>query len=182
MDLENLKESDVKYLLDALTKLRGIDSAISAVVSAASKIFFTVDGLAFDDFSVSLDVAEWEIITEAMNKIRLDFAAEIKEKSSVAYNMNTSKQKKLSDKKDLDKRIHEARGPLLQILKLTKDDLHESDQKSIMKISSLKDSTKRISFDRKKQLSVAKQKILFAFRQNPEIDIKKYAKENQILS
>jgi hypothetical protein len=159
-----------------------MDAAISAVISAASKIFFTVDGLAFDDFSVSLTVAEWEIITEAMNKIRLDFANEIKEKSSPDYHMINSKQKKLSDKKDLEKRIHEARGPLLQIMKLNKDDLHPSDQLSLLKEIDLNSSTKKISFERKKALALAKTKILKAYRVDKSIDILKYVKETPVLS
>jgi hypothetical protein len=182
LDLNNLTEKDVKELLDSLTKLRGMDAAISAVISAASKIFFTVDGLAFDDFSVSLIVAEWEIITEAMNKIRLDFANEIKEKSSPDYHMINSKQKKLSDKKDLEKRIHEARGPLLQIMKLNKDDLHPSDQLSLLKEIDLNSSTKKISFERKKALALAKTKILKAYRVDKSIDILKYVKETPVLS
>jgi hypothetical protein len=131
------------------------------VVSAASKIFFMVDGLAFDDFSISLSVSEWEIITEAMNKIRLDFAADIKHYSSPHYNLSTSKSKKLSDKRELDKKIHEARGPLLQILKLTKDDLHHLDQMSILEKVSLGDKTKKITLDRKAQLAEAKKKNSF---------------------
>jgi hypothetical protein len=117
-----------------------------------------------------------------MNKIRLDFAAEIKYYSTPHYNLNTSKSKKLSDKRELDKKIHEARGPLLQILKLTKDDLHHLDQMSILEKVSLGDKTKKITLDRKAQLAEAKKRILFAYRQNPSIDIKKYAKETQVLS
>jgi hypothetical protein len=180
-DLEKLSEKEVKELMEFLTKLRGVESAISAVVAAASKIFFTIDGLAFDDFSVSLSAVEWEIIIEAMNKIRLDFAAEIKEKASVNYNLNTSKKNKIEDLRDLNERIHAARGPLLQIMKLNKEDLHPDDQASIIKGISLAHSNKKIAFDRKSTLALAKNKILEAYRKNPSIDIKKYAKEVPVL-
>jgi hypothetical protein len=141
-----------------------------------------VDGLAFDDFSISLSVAEWEIITETMNKIRLDFAAEIKKLSDAKYHETTPKNEKLAAKQELDKKIYEARGPLVNILKLTKDDLHPDDQLSILKTVSLRDSTKKIAAERKGKLAFAKNRILEAYRLNNEIDIKKYAKETRVLS
>lgn len=55
---EKLTSSHIKRATEALTQLRGMDAAISAVASAASKIFYTVDGMAFDDFAVSLNVIE----------------------------------------------------------------------------------------------------------------------------
>jgi hypothetical protein len=177
-----LTESDLSMLLEALNKLRGIDSAVSAVVSAASKIFFTVDGLAFDDFAVSLTVQEWEIITESMNSIRLEYADEMRRISTEEYHLTTSKQNKILDKNKLEQSIHKARGPLLQIMKLTKDDLHPFDQQSILKAVSLSSSNKKIRSDRKTELARAKKKFLEHFRHTPEMDVKKFVLKTQVLS
>jgi hypothetical protein len=117
-----------------------------------------------------------------MNRIRLDFASEIQEKASKEYNDTKSKRQKLQDKKDLDERIQKARGPLLQILKLTKDDLHYLDQIQITKVLSLKNSNAKNAFLRKTKVSEAKKRILEAYRLDPSLDIKKYAQENQVLS
>jgi hypothetical protein len=181
-NLENLNESDVQEILKSLNKLRGLDSSVSAVVSAASKIFFTVDGMAFDDFAISLTVEEWEIITEKMNKIRLDFGKEIQQKSSLSYHDTTSKKQKLIDKRDLDERIHKARGPLLQILKLNKDDLHPSDQVDLLKGINLRMNSKKIAYERKAKLAMLKTKVLEAYRANKNLDVLKYVRLNKILS
>jgi hypothetical protein len=182
LDLETISEDNVQHIIEALNKLRGLDASISSIVSAASKIFFSVDGMAFDDFSVNLSVSEWEIITEAMNKIRLDFSQEIKEMSSSNYHFNTTKAKKLSDKKDLDQRINNARGPLLQILKLNKDDLHQADQLNLLKGIKLSMSSKKIRFERKAKMALLKTKVLEAYRSNKNLDVLKYVQETELFT
>lgn len=44
--------------LKFVKELRGRDKVVSAVISAASKLFYTVDGMAFDEFSMNLTPLE----------------------------------------------------------------------------------------------------------------------------
>jgi hypothetical protein len=165
---------------DLFTKLRGLDAAISALASAASKVFYTVDALAFDDFAVSLTAAEWEIIMQSMDNIRLEFAKKVQEKSTREYHFTTSKKQKLKDKSELDSEIQSARHPLDQIQRLSIDDLHQSTQMAIVTSLKLTDTSKKIKYDRKSMLAKVKAKILDAYRIDPTLDIKKYALETNI--
>lgn len=170
----------LKEASGALTKLRGLDAAISAVASAAVKVFYMVDGMAFDDFSLSLTVLEWEQITMNMNAIRLQFAEKISELAKPTYHLNNSKAKRLSDKRDLDEAINKARIPLLRIMKLTIEDLHMDTRLLISSSLKLSDSSKKIRYDRKDLLSKVKSTILSEYRKDNNLDILKYAQVTSI--
>jgi hypothetical protein len=150
------------------------------VASAALKIFYTVDGMAFDEFSMSLTALEWEQITANMNSIRLEYAKEIRDLSSPVYHYTTSKQKKLQDKRDLDGRIEQARIPLVKIQKLTLEDLHRETQIRIQTLLNIKHPSKKMRYDRKALLAKVRNVILCAYRKDGNLDILKYAAETPI--
>jgi hypothetical protein len=178
----NISVKASKEIIDAVTALRGLDAPISAVASAASKIFYSVDGMAFDEFSISLSVVEWELITANMNAIRLENADSVRKLSCRLYNETTSKRDKVAHKKALDAKISKAQITLVKILKIRIEDLHRSDQMSILTKMSIDESAKGNKFTRKQQLSIAKKKILLAYRKDENLDVKKYVKENAVLT
>jgi hypothetical protein len=179
-NLSEVTEKDLQDLLNALKKLRGLDAAYSCVISAASKVFYTVDGLAFDEFSQDLTVLEWEQVTANMNHIRLSFAETIREYATEFYQRNNSKNKKEVDKKKLDKEMNEARIPLYKILKLNLEDIHTDTRLEINAEIELEDSNKKIRYDRNVMLARVRKKILEAYRKDKTIDVVKYAKETYI--
>jgi hypothetical protein len=182
IDVKDLKAGDIRALSERLTKLRGLNAPISAVASAATKIFYTVDGMAFDDFAISLTAVEWEIITHNMDRIRLAFADTIRKFATEEYNFTKSKKDKLRDKAELDKQILEARIPLVKILKLRIEDLHRNDQLTILQGLEPDASSKKLRYDRKEFLAVAKQRVLEQYRKEPLLDILKYVREHEILA
>jgi hypothetical protein len=180
-DKRNVQQENIQATVDYLKTLRGSSAPVSAVAAAALKVFYTVDGMAFDDFAVTLSALEWEQITANMNLCRIEFAEEIRQKSTADYHMKTSKETKLLDKSDLDKRINDARIPLVKIMKLTLEDLHRKTQLYITAQLELRDASKKIRYDRKTLLARVKSAILQEFRRNPDIDILKYAKSTAIV-
>jgi hypothetical protein len=160
--------------------MRGTSSAVSAVAAAALKIFYTVDGMAFDEFSLSLTALEWEEITKNMNEIRLNFAERIRRLSSEKYQMTTAKAQKIVDKADLDKEIDTARIALVKIMKLTPEDLHRVTQAKIISNVNIKDGSKKIRYDRRDAMAQVKAKVLAYYREHERLDILKYVKENPI--
>jgi hypothetical protein len=186
--IEGLAKTDPKLITDSeideisklLTKMRGVSAAASAVASAALKIFYTVDGMAFDEFSMSLSALEWEQITLNMNSIRLEYSKEIRDISTPEYHFTTSKQKKISDKKTLDENIEKSRIPLVRIQKITLEDLHRDTQTKIQSLLKIKSSDKKVRYDRKALLAKVRTVILHAYRKDEFLDILKYALENPI--
>jgi hypothetical protein len=177
---ENFNNEQMNEVLEYLTRLRGTSAAVSAVVAAALKLFYTVDGMAFDDFSQTLSALEWEIITANMNEIRLAFAQKIREKATEKYHMETSKKVKLMDKEELDREINAARHPLVRIMKLTLEDFHRETQLFVSSKLNIRGSSKNVKFDRKDLLAKVKSVILEQYRSNNGLDIVKYAKSTPI--
>jgi hypothetical protein len=186
--LEGLAKTDPKLISDEqvheiaklLTKLRGVSAPASAVASAALKIFYTIDGMAFDEFSMSLTALEWEQITANMNMIRLKFAEKVREQSTEEYHNKFSKLKKLEDKASLEADIDKERIPLVRIQKLTLEDLHRETQLKIQSLLNIKSSNHKLRYDRKALLAKVRSTILLEYRKNNHLDILKHARETKI--
>jgi hypothetical protein len=170
----------IDELRNLITKMRGISASVSAVAAAALKVYYTVDGMAFDDFSMSLTAFEWEQITQNMNEVRLQYADRIRQLQDENYQLHTSKHKRVNDKRALDSDMNAARIPLVRIHKLTLDDLHHVTQTQIFAKLSIAGSDKKLKYDRKAHLASVKQVILTAYRKDPNLDVLLHAKETPI--
>jgi hypothetical protein len=130
----------------------------------------TVDGLAFDTFSMSMTEAEWDIITENNNYIRLKYSNRFNELTKKEYLEGTSKLKRLKDKKDLTEEVAKDRHALVRIMKLTLGDFSPQLRlKSIPKDISIL-GTKAAKFSQKDYLSNLKAKVLEQYRKEGSVN------------
>jgi len=127
---------------------------------------------------MSLTANEWEIMTQNSNAIKLKFAEDFRRLASEEYLMDTSKRKRLLDKKELDKQIREMRHPLVLISKLSRDDFSIKLQQSLIEVDPSNFGSPQSRFSLKQKLAKLKVRVLEAYRKDSgSFDVPKFARE-----
>lgn len=166
---ESLQSTSEDVQLDILKRvkkdfetIRGLNSGVSVVMSAAIKVWYTVDGLAFDAFSIILSATEWDQITLCNNRIKLKYADSMREMQTAEFHANTSKTEKIRRKRALDAEISKEQIPLVKIMKLNLEDFHHSLQLKAIPKDLFNMESSKVKFNRKEFLALAKRAVLSA--------------------
>jgi len=107
----------------------------------------------------------------------LQFADEFKRFSNEDYQLNTSKKKKLTDKKEMDEKVDKARHPLTKIMKLVLNDFSGKLQMTSINSDITQIGSKRDKFRIKTYIAGLKLKVLNAYRRDNSLDIKQFARK-----